>query len=437
MNPAMSTPIPHDLPLPLPAPEWLLVSLLVLAFLVHILFVNLMIGGSLLTVFFQWKGRKIPHYDRLAREIAKTITVNKSMAVVMGVAPLLLINTLYTVYFYTANALTGLAWILIIPLVTAAFLLTYLHKYSWDLLASHRSLHQGIGLAATTIFLNIPLIFLANINLMLFPDRWNDVHGFISALGLPNVWPRYFHFLMASLAVTGLFLVGYMKRDRYRFSDIFPDLDRNKTIKSFYATLLFATGCQFVIGPLVYVTLPVQGMSWTMNGLLALGIVCALPALSLIWDEMKSNDVPCGRHFGKIVAFLSVTVLAMASARHMYRDTALASHRKAVAAKTLAYQEAVKLALIEPKEKSASTVDANPGEEAFNNFCAACHAYDQRLVGPSIQEIQSIYAGKPEGIIAWVKSPGKKRPDYPQMPTLPIPEDSLTQVAKYILERRM
>ena len=46
-------PLPIDIPLPLPADSVLLQTLLVLLFLWHILFVNLMVGGSLLTVAFQ------------------------------------------------------------------------------------------------------------------------------------------------------------------------------------------------------------------------------------------------------------------------------------------------------------------------------------------------------------------------------------------------
>ncbi len=52
------TPVPKDLPLPLPLPEWLLVAILVVSFLVHILFVNLMVGGSILTLWSQIKGLK-------------------------------------------------------------------------------------------------------------------------------------------------------------------------------------------------------------------------------------------------------------------------------------------------------------------------------------------------------------------------------------------
>jgi cytochrome c len=52
-----ATPVPKDIPLPLPLPEWLLVVILVVSFLVHILFVNLMVGGLLLTL---WSQIKVP-----------------------------------------------------------------------------------------------------------------------------------------------------------------------------------------------------------------------------------------------------------------------------------------------------------------------------------------------------------------------------------------
>lgn len=43
------TPIPHDVPLPLPAPEWVLVAVLVVFFLMHIIFITMMVGGTMMT----------------------------------------------------------------------------------------------------------------------------------------------------------------------------------------------------------------------------------------------------------------------------------------------------------------------------------------------------------------------------------------------------
>ncbi|HEY1067387.1 MAG TPA: hypothetical protein VGE52_14795, partial [Pirellulales bacterium] len=189
--------VPRDIPLPLPADLMWLQVLIVILFLVHIVFVNLLVGSTLLMLRFElrslWFGDSTSR--KVARAIGQTTTVTKSLAVVFGVAPLLLINVIYTVYFYTANALTGDFWMSIVAWATAAFLLLYLHKYSWDwsVMRARPWLHWATGAAAAAILLFIPLIFLTNINLMLFPDEWPKVKGFWSALWLPNVFPRYLH----------------------------------------------------------------------------------------------------------------------------------------------------------------------------------------------------------------------------------------------------
>jgi cytochrome c len=428
--------MPHDIPLPLPAPDWLLVSLLLFSFLVHLLFVNLMVGGSLLTLIFEWLGLKRKDFDNLAHEIARTVTVNKSLAVVMGVAPLLLINTLYTVYFYTANALTGLAWIMIVPLVATAFLLTYLHKYSWERLHEHKLLHLAIAVAASLIFLSIPLVFLVNINLMLFPDRWQDVQGFVSALMLPNVWPRYLHFLAACFAVTSLFLVFYFRRASYPWDSHFKDLRRSEAIRIFYSITLVSSCAQFIIGPMVFVTLPAQGVSWTMNVILGLGIVCAFPALYWIWQEIADTTELRGGRAVKITVMLSLTVICMVSARHVYRSKSLEAHQQKMVERTEAYGQAVLNAQKAAEREKMKQVQGDPGEVVFKSYCAACHAYGKRLVGPPVTEIQALYQNRPEGIAQWAKAPGKNRADYPPMPAIPISEKELMAVGKYMLKMK-
>jgi cytochrome c len=127
----VDVPIPRDIPLSLPAPAGLLQVAIIIFFALHIVFVNLTLGGALLTYYFERLGLKRGEekFDKLARLIAGTITVNKSLAVVLGVGPLLVMNALYSAYFYTSYALTGAAWIVIIPAAMSAFLLLYWHKY--------------------------------------------------------------------------------------------------------------------------------------------------------------------------------------------------------------------------------------------------------------------------------------------------------------------
>ncbi len=436
----IQTPVPNDLPLPLPLPEWMLVFLLVVSFLIHLIFVNLMVGGTILSLVSQIKGLKDDDYHNLSHEIARTITVNKSLAVVMGVAPLLCINTLYTMYFYSANALTGIMWIAIVPLVTVAFLLTYLNKYTWKTLDNNRPLCIAILSLATAIFLFIPLIFLTNVNLMLFPEKWGSVSGFLSALLLPNVFPRYFHFIFASLAITGLFLFWYMGRKSYPFDNYFKNLTRYDLKKKFYSLTLAASAAQFVMGPLVMLTLPTKGFSWNLILVILTGASFSLPAMYWMWKAITGDEWNIDKNFGKIVTLLSITVIMMGSGRHIYRANALDPHRKLMAAKTEAFIKASEEARNNPEAEVTLEIDTTLGDVAiggavFKQYCAACHLKDSKLVGPPILEMVSIYKDNPDGLISWIKNPGKKRADAPQMPAFgnQLDQDQLNEVSKYIL----
>lgn len=326
-------PAPRDIPLPSPLPEGVLVFLLVVSFLLHILFVNLMLGGSILTLWAEIKGTKNAknrEYDLLAKEITNTITVNKSLAVVIGVAPLLTINTLYTIFFYSANVLTGSLWISIVPLVTIAFLLLYFHKYSWEKYKDKKRFHIWINGIAMVFLLFVPLIFLTNINLMLFPEEWGSVKGFFPAMMLANVIPRYLHFLCASLAVTGLFLFWHMKRKRFPFEAKFKDFSRTQVLKKWYKLALGASLLQLGLGPLNFFTLPWHAVSWGLAIIFIVGIVFALLAMFLLWRELKGPEEKLGKWFYPVTILLTITVLFMGTGRQVYRATALKPHKEII-----------------------------------------------------------------------------------------------------------
>lgn len=339
-------PVPRDIPLPLPLPEGILIFLLVISFLLHILFVNLMVGGSMLTLWAEIRGRRRgePFYDRLAQEIAKTITVNKSLAVVLGVAPLLSINALYTVFFYSANALTATLWISIVPLVAVAFLLLYFHKYTWERYKDKKRFHISINALAAAILLFVPLIFLTNINLMLFPEKWGTVKGFFSAMFLANVIPRYFHFLCASLAVTGLFLFGYMKRKRYAFEEIFnqTSVSRHHILRKWYGLALIASLAQLGFGPLNFFTLPWHAVTWNLVIIISAGVVFAIAAMFLVWRELKGPEEKLGNRFYPIAIALTFAVLFMGTGRHIYRAAALTPHQIKIQQKTKEHLNQIK-----------------------------------------------------------------------------------------------
>lgn len=373
---AAAAPIPHDLTLPLPLARETLVVILIATFLLHILFVNLMVGGSLFAWVAEWLGvrRKNAALDRLAQAICQTITVNKSLAVVLGVGPLLAMNLVYTIYFYSANALTGIAWILVVPSVIAAFLLTYAQKYWWNALAARKGLHLTLGGIALALFLFIPFIFLANINLMLFPERWAEIKGFLSALLLPNVIPRYIHFILASCSATALFLVWRVRRGGFIESHGAPELESPALMRRFYQIAFTATAAQFIAGPLLYFTLPGHGVTFRMTKVILIGVALGLLLLWLLHTERRADEKRIGHRLGWAVTLFTLVVLFMGTGRHLYREDSTRWHRELVAAKTAEFIKLSAAAREEAAQNPDHTTDpAKLGETTYAKTCAACH----------------------------------------------------------------
>lgn len=433
-----AAPIPRDIDLPLPLDEWTLKFLLVILFLAHIFFINLMLGGAVLSVIFEMVGRKFPHYDALGKKISETVTVNKSIAVVLGVGPLLCINLAYTTHFYSANALTGLAWISVIPLVIIAFLLAYLHKYTWDKWTGEKKpTHILVGLSAALIFLFVPLIFLANINLMLFPADWQGVRGFFSSLRVGNVFPRYFHFLTASLAVTSLILAWWYGRKKYPVEKFLPGFTHEGLRRLFYRLTFYATAAQLVFGPLLLFTLPYEGITTWLLIIVGLVIILAIGILHLLRREIKVPNEKIGRMFIPVLLTLTLVVLLMGTARHLYREACLVEHTRLIADRSQSFQANVigtQMRLAAGLDAGAAVGGGPTGEKLFIN-CAACHALNKVLAAPSLVEVYSLYKDNPEGIVTWAKNPGKKRPEFAPMPSFAhLGDEKLRLVADYILE---
>jgi cytochrome c len=436
---ALVFPVPRDLMLPLPLPEMLLKILLVVFFLAHILFINLVVGGSLWTLIFEWLGLKHPRYDRLAKEIAATITVNKSLAVVLGVGPLLCISLVYTHAFYTANVLTAHAWWSLVPTITVAFLLTYLHKYTWDTwIGPKKKRHVALGLVCALFFLLIPFVFLSNINLMLFPEHWTEVKGFLSSLKIGNVFPRYFHFFAASNAATGLFLVAWLGRRSFPVERKLPDFTRPEIKRIFYTLVFGFTAMQFVFGPVLFFTLPTRALTVGVWILVWTGAVLALGLLHMLYKEMRSPDAVIGKWFWPITGLFSVIVLLMGTGRHLYREAAVYPLMEKMMRRTeefRALERGVQMRLAAGLTAGGDRSGPPTGRSVFFQNCASCHVPGTKRVGPPLEEIHSIYKGNPAAIVTWAKAPGKKRAGYQQMPTMAhVPESELKLAADYLLE---
>ena len=140
---------------------------------------------------------------------------------------------------------------------------------------------------------------------------------------------------------------------------------------------------------------------------------------------------------------MTFTIIFMGSGRHIYRANALEPHRKMVAANTAEFQRLSKEARENPVlNEELPALDSSLGLAAkgaaiFEKNCSSCHKADEKLVGPPISEMKTIYEKDRAGLKEWIKAPGKKRADYPQMPGFAqLSDEDREELANFILNSK-
>lgn len=319
--------IPAPDAMPLPAPVWLLKGLLLFTFLLHIIPMNIALGGSLTAFITDLRGRtrNSEYHLALARSFAKVIPIAMAFTITLGVAPLLFLQVLYGQLFYTSSILMAWPWLSVIALIILAYYGFYLYSYRWEKLNGAR---LWVVLVSGLLVAVVGLIYTNNLTLMLAPERFAALYhsnptGTHWNFDDPTVVPRYLHFFVASFAITGLFVVIY-------------GLGKVKTNESYgkwamkYGTLWFtiATIIQMAVGIWFLLTLPREVMMLFMGQnmlatiLLGLGILLPIISMMLLILAAKSEKPRALAVSG--ISVLALTLIVMVLMRDIVRDGYLA-----------------------------------------------------------------------------------------------------------------
>jgi hypothetical protein len=141
-----------------------------LTFLLHVIPMNLVIGGSLIALINRIKsgGEKNSFPYRTAELISRWLPVLIAATVTFGVAPLLFVQVLYGRLLYTSSILMGWIWLSVIPLLILAYYSAY---YLAVKKKQNLSRSRFIAALSSFLFVLIGIIFTANMSLMLRPEK--------------------------------------------------------------------------------------------------------------------------------------------------------------------------------------------------------------------------------------------------------------------------
>ena len=116
--------------------------------------------------------------------------------------------------------------------------------------------------------------------------------------------------------------------------------------------------------------------------------------------------------------------------RHRYRAVGIGNYGECDFTKTDSTESYLLAGGAEPRVIQPS----ERGEIAYLGVCTGCHSYTGRLIGPSVQVIQAMYAGNPEGLVEYINAPVKKRDNFPPMPAQNyLDAETQMAVANYML----
>lgn len=334
----------------LPAPAWLLISLEQLLFLLHLIVINAILGSAFILLFRKIKPTGTTSNSGVHLPVAGNLPVLFALGINFAVPPLLFMQVVFGSLFYTSSVLMAVFWIIIIPLLILGYYGAYVHRLR---LEKSPVSSKVILSAAILIVLYIGLMLVSNNSLMEQPGEWNGYfqHSSGKLLGWNNtILPRFFHFIMASIAIGGLFYATIA-----RFSKIEIE-NRNEKIKAAMQIFAIGTTLQVLTGFWYFMSVPstffpyFMGKSMLITIPFALGICGGMAAIitgflnkyvpsiaALIFtmvcmvltrlnlrllylnNHFSIHDLQIKPQYGVLALFLLILVLGVASIIYMLR----------------------------------------------------------------------------------------------------------------------
>ncbi len=405
--------------------------LILIVYFIHIPFISLLLGGTILSVFFRLlsgNDRQSPYWQ-ISQDIIDLLILRKSAGIILGVLPLIVLILIEGQIFYDANIAVVQFLIYATLLISVGITLAYFYQYTFALAEVNPAWSLFGGFASLFFLLVGYFIFSVNSALIFDPGRWANVNSPEHFLFSWNVIARFLHFISASLAVSGLALVFFSFNWKETRREYGLD-DANFRQKLGAGVGLGFTLLQplFIFWNLITLPDPALTMAVFVYTLLALLIILfiALRLYRLLVEKQIQQGTVS-------FALFVVVLIIMIVADHTAREAAIENHSRLLTTRAREIESELE-AKREIEKAAAVQPDLSLGEQVFKTQCTACHRFDQKIVGPSYNSVLGKYQNRPEELIAFVRNPYKVNPEYPAMPKLGLSEKDIKSVVAYLLQ---
>jgi len=285
-----------------PVPPLILIFLEQLFFLIHIILVNSILGVGLI-LLYKWK-RTVDFFD-INRPLARRIPIFFALAINMAIPALLFLQVVFGHLFYSSSVLMGTFWILIIPILIIAYYSSYFHYKKFGV--SQYAKYSLILMISLVLY--VAFILVNNLSMMEMPEKWSlyfsERGGTILLWSVSSIYPRFLHFIVASLAVGGIVYAFYFSKKS----------NSEKNAMDGIRIFAYATMVQMAVGVWFLVSLPESIMLKFMGR----DSVATLVLVAGIGTAVLSVILAFKNNLKGTLIFLLITLIAMVINRYNLR----------------------------------------------------------------------------------------------------------------------
>ncbi|MBN2012502.1 hypothetical protein JW960_24455 [candidate division KSB1 bacterium] len=400
--------------------------LLAVMYIIHLPYIGMLLGNTLFSLIFNAMDKQQPNglHATFSRRLIDSVAFRKSISLVFGVLPLMVITLIYIQILQSGGASTTLFLIYSLVPIVLGLIAVNVYRITF----SQRSyLSILIGAAGIGLLLVGYFVLIASVARFHEPDRWKFVTSLTSLLVSYNAIGNYLTFLMASLAISGAGIVFFIFKWQNDSENDTPEFQRYArqfgVIISLIFTLLIPIFLIFS-----FITLP--DVAWS-NSMMFSGIlvIIVLAIISLVLTAMlQRNDLKYGISLF-VLFIIAYSLLVITNA--ITRENSLVELSKTINLKG----EAMLAELIpERGEVGSGLTDYARGEDIYKRICSTCHRFDKQIVGPAYNTVLGKYENDINKLVAFVSKPTKVNPDLPPMPNLGLKINDVEAAAGYLIK---
>ncbi len=424
----------------------LLHYLLILILFLFIPFLSAVFGSTILSLYYKAKGFKESNnnYLKFSRDVIETLTINKSIGLILGIVPIITAMLIYTQLLQGTNSNVSIYLIFSVFFMAVGLILIYTYRYSMTFMEIYDAF-KGIKLKDEAIEREVSKFRKANIGLSGKSGRYGIIFVFLAiwlfisaatVAAYPTMWGKYniiylmfswqvlvhlLSFISSAIAFTGaaiFFAFFYWEGGRHlQAGPYFDFVKRIASRVTFTGTLLVPV---FIITD-VY-AFSSSALSGSIFFFVTIALILLFIAYHLLYSMIKHKDL---RHSGSVFFMILFTLLAL-----IIKDQLALQNSTEVQTAVMNVKFQKMMAELTGEGTKAKAIS---GEQIYKNICSSCHSFDHKVVGPPYQETLPKYEGHIDQLIAFIRNPVKKNPGYPPMPNPGLTPVEADSIAHYIM----